>query len=268
MDNLTCRSRDCREDLCPENKVCQQINLSFECVISNPCESNNGGCSHICTTNNIDLNPICICPQSQILLEDNKSCGCPKNTVLTDSRYCKNISVCNSNNGNCEQICEDSFTGSVCSCFEGFQPYNSTHCQDIDECLEKNICEQECLNSVGSFQCKCWTGYFMNEINQCEDIDECAISSPCEYNCKNLIGGFECYCPENFMLSYDNMTCENVIRPCEAPSFIEQGVIKCNKKSSQCEIACDENYALEGSALNICIDGKWTNDFAKCLRKS
>lgn len=190
---------------------------------------------------------------------------------MTDNEYCENIPICEINNGNCEQICENSQSGSICSCFEGFESYNSTstHCKDVDECIETNKCKQECLNTIGSFECKCSTGYFMNNNKQCEDINECNISSPCEFNCTNLIGGFECYCPDGFALSENNLTCERVKKQkaCEAPTAFEHSILRCNEESSQCEISCEEGFILEGYALNMCLNGKWDHDFAKCIRK-
>lgn len=243
VDNLTCRHRDCREDFCFENEVCVQANISFSCLFSNPCS------------------------QNQIILRDNITCGCPINAILTDSGHCEYISVCEINNGKCEQICESSLNGAVCSCFQGFQKHNLTHCQDIDECLEINNCEQKCLNNVGSFKCKCWPGFFMNSNDQCEDINECNDSAQCEYNCTNLIGSFECGCPEHFVLAHNNLTCEKLMQPCEVPNFIESGIIHCNQESSQCNITCNEGFISKGSLSNICFNGKWNNEFAQCLRK-
>lgn len=186
---------------------------------------------------------------------------------MNDNEYCENILICEINNGNCEQICRNSQSGSICSCFEGFKAYNSTHCKDVDECIETNICTQGCLNTIGSFECKCSTGYIMNDKNQCEDINECNISSPCEFNCTNLIGGFKCSCPEGFALNENNLTCEKVEKPCKAPTVIEHGILSCNEESSQCEVSCEEGYTLEGYALNMCHIGNWDHDFAQCFRK-
>lgn len=223
----------------------------------------------MCTPDPSNSYPICTCPENQIILENSKSCGCPINAILTEDQYCENVPLCAINNGNCEQNCENSQNGSVCSCFEGYEAHNSTHCKDIDECIEENECMQECLNTLGSFECKCSEGYFMNDNNQCVDINECEISSPCQYNCTNLIGGFKCHCPEGFELSVDNFTCNRVMKTCEAPTVIDHGILSCNinEDSSQCEVSCDAGYILQGSALNICHNGEWNYDFAKCVRK-
>lgn len=268
--NITCRSRDCREDPCAQNQFCKQIDDTFECAIFDPCEINRGGCSHTCTIDPLNSsNPICKCPENQIILEDNKSCGCPINTVLNDNQYCQTISDCSVNNGNCEQICEDSQSGSKCLCFEGFTSYNLTHCEDIDECIQNNTCQQECLNSIGSFECKCLEGYFLNDKQECEDINECDISSQCQYNCTNLLGSFKCHCPKDFELNEDGLTCNRVYEPCDTPVSIEHGILNCNKNEEflQCEVLCNNGYLLRGSELNVCNDGKWNHDFAQCVRK-
>lgn len=267
LNNITCRLRDCRDDSCLENEVCREVNLSFECYLFDPCEINNGDCSHTCSVNlSNSAYPICTCPENQIILADSKSCGCPNNTIMTEEKYCRSISFCEIKNGNCEQVCENSQNG--CSCFEGFKIHNLTHCEDIDECLQTNICDQECLNTFGSFQCKCSEGYSMNN-NTCEDINECEMSSPCQYECSNFVGGFKCHCPEDFILNKDNLTCTKLYKLCQAPTTIENGVISCktSSESLECNIACNDGYVLQGSEFNVCHNDEWNNEFPQCVRK-
>ncbi|XP_043916428.1 latent-transforming growth factor beta-binding protein 3 [Protopterus annectens] len=47
-------------------------------------------------------------------------------------------------------------------CPQGYKPLNSTHCQDINECMMPGVCENgECRNVHGSFHCSCKYGYVM-----------------------------------------------------------------------------------------------------------
>uniref|UniRef100_UPI00398E8EEA latent-transforming growth factor beta-binding protein 3 isoform X2 n=1 Tax=Pristiophorus japonicus TaxID=55135 RepID=UPI00398E8EEA len=47
-------------------------------------------------------------------------------------------------------------------CPQGYKRLNSTHCQDINECLMQGVCQNaECLNTQGSFRCACKPGYVM-----------------------------------------------------------------------------------------------------------
>ncbi|XP_076833760.1 latent-transforming growth factor beta-binding protein 2-like [Brachyhypopomus gauderio] len=48
-------------------------------------------------------------------------------------------------------------------CPKGYKRMNSTHCQDINECLMPGICKHaECLNTKGSYRCTCKTGYMLD----------------------------------------------------------------------------------------------------------
>ncbi|XP_029469902.1 latent-transforming growth factor beta-binding protein 3 isoform X4 [Rhinatrema bivittatum] len=45
-------------------------------------------------------------------------------------------------------------------CPQGYKRLNSTHCQDINECVMQGVCQNgECLNTQGSFRCTCKPGY-------------------------------------------------------------------------------------------------------------
>eukprot|EP00079_Xenopus_tropicalis_P035172 XP_017948943.1 PREDICTED: latent-transforming growth factor beta-binding protein 3 isoform X2 [Xenopus tropicalis] len=46
------------------------------------------------------------------------------------------------------------------NCPQGYKRLNSTHCQDINECVMQGVCQNgECLNTQGSFRCTCKHGY-------------------------------------------------------------------------------------------------------------
>uniref|UniRef100_A0A4W4F2N7 Latent transforming growth factor beta binding protein 2 n=1 Tax=Electrophorus electricus TaxID=8005 RepID=A0A4W4F2N7_ELEEL len=48
-------------------------------------------------------------------------------------------------------------------CPKGYKRMNSTHCQDINECLMPGICKNaECLNTKGSYRCMCKPGYMLD----------------------------------------------------------------------------------------------------------
>ncbi|XP_053702941.1 latent-transforming growth factor beta-binding protein 3 isoform X2 [Synchiropus splendidus] len=60
-------------------------------------------------------------------------------------------------------IVEDS--GSTCP--QGYKRFNSTHCQDINECSLQGVCQNGyCLNTLGSFKCSCNDGLVL-ERNRC-----------------------------------------------------------------------------------------------------
>lgn len=53
------------------------------------------------------------------------------------------------------------------TCPQGYKRFNSTHCQDINECTLQGVCQNgDCLNTLGSFKCSCKAGYVL-ERNIC-----------------------------------------------------------------------------------------------------
>ncbi|XP_030294160.1 latent-transforming growth factor beta-binding protein 3 isoform X1 [Sparus aurata] len=53
------------------------------------------------------------------------------------------------------------------TCPQGYKRFNSTHCQDINECSMQGVCQNgDCLNTLGSFKCSCKAGLVL-ERNRC-----------------------------------------------------------------------------------------------------
>uniref|UniRef100_A0A672G603 Latent transforming growth factor beta binding protein 3 n=1 Tax=Salarias fasciatus TaxID=181472 RepID=A0A672G603_SALFA len=53
------------------------------------------------------------------------------------------------------------------TCPQGYKRFNSTHCQDINECSLQGVCQNgDCLNTLGSFRCSCKSGFVL-ERNRC-----------------------------------------------------------------------------------------------------
>ncbi|XP_075875961.1 latent-transforming growth factor beta-binding protein 3 isoform X1 [Nelusetta ayraudi] len=62
------------------------------------------------------------------------------------------------------------------TCPQGYKRFNSTHCQDINECTIQGICQNgDCLNTLGSFKCSCKAGLVLDGT-RCVDPE-----SPPEY---------------------------------------------------------------------------------------
>ena len=94
---------------------------------------------------------------------------------------------------------------------------------DIDECASNNGgCNQTCNNTDGSFTCSCDSGYtldsdrlgcsgisnwYTHSIQFLSDINECADDNGCEHNCNNTLGSYVCVCDEGYGLNDDNHTC-------------------------------------------------------------
>ncbi|XP_071396377.1 latent-transforming growth factor beta-binding protein 3 [Centroberyx affinis] len=59
------------------------------------------------------------------------------------------------------------------TCPQGYKRFNSTHCQDINECSMQGVCQNgDCLNTLGSFMCSCKAGLVLDR-NRC-------VESPAE----------------------------------------------------------------------------------------
>ncbi|XP_056140139.1 latent-transforming growth factor beta-binding protein 3 isoform X3 [Lampris incognitus] len=59
------------------------------------------------------------------------------------------------------------------TCPQGYKRFNSTHCQDINECSMQGVCQNgDCLNTLGSFKCFCKAGLVLDR-NRC-------VESPAE----------------------------------------------------------------------------------------
>uniref|UniRef100_A0A8C5EST5 Latent transforming growth factor beta binding protein 3 n=1 Tax=Gouania willdenowi TaxID=441366 RepID=A0A8C5EST5_GOUWI len=59
------------------------------------------------------------------------------------------------------------------TCPQGYKRYNSTHCQDINECTLQGVCQNgDCLNTLGGFNCSCKSGFVL-ERNRCVESAQC-----------------------------------------------------------------------------------------------
>lgn len=62
----------------------------------------------------------------------------------------------------CQQDCKELPTGSVCSCYEGYElGANGKSCMDVNECLD-NPCAQRCENTYGSYTCSCYPNFMLH----------------------------------------------------------------------------------------------------------
>ncbi|XP_026509605.1 fibulin-7-like [Terrapene carolina triunguis] len=103
--------------------------------------------------------------------------------------------------------CADTRLGSHrCACDTGFQLWDGSVCQDVDECQlsqaswQSRLCVHDCVNLPGSYRCVCPRGYLLPaDQNMCTDVDECADN---QHNCSrgelcvNVFGGYRCVRPE------------------------------------------------------------------------
>ena len=106
----------------------------------------------------------------------------------------------------------------------------------MNECaLNNGDCDQICNNTVGSFQCSCNRGYRLNlnrmtcsgRITACTqfrnvinfvlyyntiDINECSLNiDGCDQVCNNTMGSYQCRCNRGYTLNNDERTCSGRI---------------------------------------------------------
>uniref|UniRef100_A0A3Q3GFA9 Latent transforming growth factor beta binding protein 3 n=1 Tax=Labrus bergylta TaxID=56723 RepID=A0A3Q3GFA9_9LABR len=88
------------------------------------------------------------------------------------------------------------------TCPQGYKRFNSTHCQDINECSMQGVCQNgDCLNTLGSFKCSCKAGFVMDR-NRC-------VESPAE----------QAQC---FLMASDTRGCEHPL-----PTYVTQEMCCC-----------------------------------------
>nr|XP_043898568.1 latent-transforming growth factor beta-binding protein 3 isoform X2 [Solea senegalensis] len=65
------------------------------------------------------------------------------------------------------------------TCPQGYKRFNSTHCQDINECSIQGVCQNgDCLNTLGSFKCSCKAGLVLDRHRCIEPpMEQCFLDN-------------------------------------------------------------------------------------------
>ncbi|XP_040583657.2 LOW QUALITY PROTEIN: low-density lipoprotein receptor-related protein 2 [Lepeophtheirus salmonis] len=160
----------------------------------NPCENNNGGCSHLCLIgshkHNKGVKYTCTCPDNFLLGEDQKTCSpnCRKNQHQCgpggkDDRCIPHYEKCDG-----KTDCEDG-SDEPPSCPERFCGENKFQCKD-NQCLllttlcdghndctegeDEELCDSECPDN--QFKCKS-TGKCIIDSWKCDGDNDCPDGS-------------------------------------------------------------------------------------------
>ena len=97
----------------------------------NECKQGNGGCEHTCT--NTIGSYYCTCNSGYKL---SKEKHCSGNKIIKNKLiyivHSSDINECNTNNGNCAQICTNVEGSHLCSCHDGYTLHtNGRSCTGI-----------------------------------------------------------------------------------------------------------------------------------------
>lgn len=133
--------------------ACPAQELSDSNVFQSSTGCSSGPCQHDC----IDVNGgyECVCfPGSAPDSKDPRQCK-PHCAVQKCSAVC---------NGNDECYCPDGYI------------YSETFCEDMDEC-SMNRCDQECNNTYGGFVCSCTEGFVLVDQGKCIDASHVTTAS-------------------------------------------------------------------------------------------
>lgn len=227
---------------------CMRIEI-FGCKSKNPelCSDNNGGCSQTCN----QKSKYCLFGKCffnchvDFLCTKWVECQCDAGyKLLANGKDCADINECDTNNGNCDQICENSQGSYQCKCHSGFSLHDKHKCYDINECDSNHGgCNQVCTNSYGSYQCECYLGFQLsNDNHTCEDIDECAENNGrCSDGCQNLQGTYICTCPKGFEVDSSKKNCTDTNECLLANGGCETN---CHNTNGSFYCSCDTGFEL------------------------
>ncbi|XP_016521443.1 low-density lipoprotein receptor-related protein 8-like [Poecilia formosa] len=86
----------------------------------------------------------------------------------SDEENCdiSNQDECQENNGGCSHYCLDQPIGFLCRCPDNMKLVEDSRCEEVDECLERDICDQLCVHRNDSLTCECQEGYHMDPLTK------------------------------------------------------------------------------------------------------
>lgn len=181
-----------------------------------------GKCQDIneCTTGTQQCPPVAYCNNNKGAYVCYSNCPTPTYTIVREraadlAGICADTDECATGTAKCSKHhkCENTVGGYSCkriSCEVGYT-FLDGHCEDLDECENKEICgtKGNCRNAHGTYYCDCADGYTVDpSTKKCVDKNECEISNICQFKCRNTEGSYECYCPHGYKL--EGRYCQDV----------------------------------------------------------
>ncbi|XP_033107880.1 low-density lipoprotein receptor-related protein 2-like isoform X2 [Anneissia japonica] len=200
--------------------------LRQDATIINPCDVNNGGCSHLCllTPSNIQgvTNFSCACPNNFELKSDGKNCEAQctnQQFKCADNDKCIPFYWKCDGEGDCRDGSDENITCSYRSCMSGLFQCDNGECTfpaflcDGDNDCGDNSDENHCSTTECSpWEFRCDNGQCINQQDVCQLEAHCADGSDEHANtCSNnncSLGYFQCangYCiPDAWFCDLDD----------------------------------------------------------------
>lgn len=136
--------------------------------------------------------------------------GCGENaTIATDASSSNGCptGMFNCKDGNCiymDLVCND----------QNDCPNKMDESSACATSCAKNPCQQICNKTPFGPVCSCHEGYTLGgDKKTCFDINECKVSDPCAQKCENSLGSFRCSCFADYMLKADKVSCKSIGAP-------------------------------------------------------
>ena len=294
------RSYNCfnKSNTCPTDFVCKDLVTrtactctdgfvllsSGKCVDEDECDPANTYCEQYC--NNTVGSYECYCDIGYQLSADDRSCEdvdeCELGLgpCLIDETCINTIGSYACKETGCVISCENP-QNNICTCCDGYNLFNRSHCVDIDECHESlDTCEMNCQNTKGGYQCSCEEGFQLVNQTECLDIDECLNNNGgCNDICLNSKGSF--YCLNIDIKSLESYECDEFGYPSSCSSDYQLDpqcgcchgyrvlsnsecgdIDECKESTDQCEMICTNT---QGSYRCSCQTGYQLVNDSLCL---
>ncbi|XP_050780915.1 adhesion G protein-coupled receptor E1 isoform X3 [Gopherus flavomarginatus] len=228
-----CNADRCTDSsVCPAYATCDNIAGSYRCTCKRGFASSSGErhftdatvtCNDLdeCSRDPSPCGPNSICTNKR----GSYTCKCPPGYLRSSQAgilfSCIDVDECAQTPAICgpNASCMNTPGSYTCQCSPGHHPSTpgpwvpgTTHCTDMDECLDLASCPAHatCTNTPGSHYCTCNTGFasssgkqrFTDPAVQCNDLDECSQDpSPCGPSsiCTNTLGSYICTCPRGYL---------------------------------------------------------------------
>ncbi|XP_063413381.1 fibrillin-2-like [Mytilus trossulus] len=209
------------------------------CVDINECEVDTDGCEDICINSHGSYH--CVCEKYGYIIHSNgRNCTtCKPTEYMIDE---KKLCVPCHPNSHAKGFNSSSYND--CECNEGFvgSPLDNVLCEDIDECATGElVCEYGCVNTAGSAHCICPDGYSVHNVSACIDTNECAENGTiCGGLCRNFDGYYECFCDVGYRMANDSYTCDDIDECSEGYNCSH----RCINTIGGVQCSCYEGYDL------------------------